>query len=70
MQNTSESDRKDILKQLLKQMDRDELEQMIKNMDLPEEVKAKMLQELRNIPGKLKVLFESSYLFNLIFFTI
>ena len=50
MQNSSDNDRKDILKNLLKQMDRDALEEMIKNMDLPDDVKAKMLNELKNMP--------------------
>jgi hypothetical protein len=52
LQNVSENDRKDILKNLLKNMDRDALEEMIRNMDLPPDVKAKMLNELRNLPGK------------------
>jgi hypothetical protein len=53
LQNVSENDRKDILKNLLKNMDRDALEEMIRNMDLPPDIKAKMLSELRNLPGKL-----------------
>ena len=33
-------------------MGKEELEEMIKNMDVSEEIKAKMLNDLKNMPGK------------------
>ena len=51
IQASSEEDRIAVMKQLLKNMDRDELENMIKNMDISEELKQKMLDELNDVKG-------------------
>jgi hypothetical protein len=67
MHNASEKDRKDIMKELLKQMDRGALEEMIRNMDLPDDVKAKMLNDLRNMPGNFGILIAGKF-FKIYFF--
>lgn len=49
LENSSEETREEVLKQLLKNMGQAELEEWIKNSDMTEEEKAKMLASLKNI---------------------
>ena len=52
MKNSSDETREDVLKQLLKKMGKKELEEWIKNSDLSEEMKQKMLKDISNILSK------------------
>jgi len=49
LENSTEETREEVLKQLLKNMGQKELEEWIKNSDMTEEEKAKMLNSLKNI---------------------
>lgn len=51
MQTSSDETREEILKQLLKKMGQKELEEWIKNSDMSEEFKQKMLADLNKIMG-------------------
>lgn len=47
--NTSDETREEVMKQLLKKMGQKELENWIKNSDMPDEFKQKMLKDINNL---------------------
>ncbi len=59
LENSTQETRKDVLKQLLKNMGQKELEEWIKNSDLSEEEKQKMLDALKNIIESDDLLWDS-----------
>ena len=59
LENSTEETREEVLKQLLKNMGQKELEEWIKNSDMTEEEKAKMLNSLKNILDSDALLWDS-----------
>lgn len=49
LESSSDETREDVIKQLLKKMGQKELEEWIKSSDLSEEIKQKMLKDIKNI---------------------
>jgi hypothetical protein len=49
LENSSDETRDDVIKQLLKKMGQKELEEWIKNSDMSEEMKQKMLAGIQNL---------------------
>lgn len=55
LKNSNEETREDILKQLANKMGQQELEDWIRNSDMPDEFKQKMLQDIQNLISRRRV---------------
>ena len=63
LQNSTDETREQVIKQLLKKMGQAELEEWIRNSDLPDEFKQQMLGDIKGFLGTIRIL-----IFLLLFF--
>jgi hypothetical protein len=66
--NSTDETREEVLKQLLKKMGKKELEEWIKNSDMSEEFKQKMLADMNKILRKFFLCFWYLFAIRLVFF--